>query len=77
MLFSFFKKKFLQFLWLCAKVVIVHKVYLAKFGDIQNMKVKKNLKHSLMLSAIVMNWWRKIPFSKYFSENGEFSPKNI
>jgi hypothetical protein len=52
-------------------------VYLAKFGDIQNMKVKKNLKHSLMLSAIVMNWWRKIPFSKYFSENGEFSPKNI
>jgi hypothetical protein len=57
--------------------VIVHKVYLAKFGDIQNMKVKKNLKHSLMLSAIVMNWWQKIPFPKYFSENGEFSPKNI
>ncbi len=30
-----------------------------------------------MLLAIVMNWWRKIPFPKYFSENGEFSPKKI
>ncbi len=30
-----------------------------------------------MLSAMVMNWWRKIPFPKYFSENGEFSPKKI
>ncbi len=35
-------------------------MYLAKFGDIQNMKVKKNLKHPFILHTIVTM------FSRFF-----------
>jgi hypothetical protein len=42
-------------------------VHLAKFGNIQNMKVKNNLKYPLILLAFVMNLWQTInSFSKIF-----------
>jgi hypothetical protein len=49
--FSFFFFFFFQFCDV-AQVVTVHIYHLAKFGDIENMKVS-NLKHPIMFEAIV------------------------
>jgi hypothetical protein len=57
-----------------AQVKIVHKNILAKFGNVQNIKVN-NLKHPLMLQAVMANFSKKNSRSRgflmkfFFSQN--------